>query len=262
MLTAAAGYVGVAGLLWFSQDSLLFLPQRAYAKPVPPPGWILEDVRYTARDGTKLSGVLVKPVASAPLALLISYGGNAEEITASASAAQLFGPRASLLVNYRGYGESEGKPSEAALVSDALELFDWAAKRADIDATRIALHGRSLGTGVAVQVAAQRPVKCAVLTSAYDSIREVAKAHYPWFPVGILLRHPFDSASYAPRLAMPALFIFGSTDTIIAAEHSEKLATLWGGSAEKLRLEGRGHNDLALDARYFPAIAGFLDRHL
>ncbi|QJR16924.1 alpha/beta hydrolase [Usitatibacter palustris] len=261
-LTAAAGYLGVAGLLWFAQESLLFHPQPLYGKPRPPPGWILEEVRFTTQDGTKLAGVLLKPATSGPHPLLISYGGNAEELTASAPAADQFGARAMLLVNYRGYGESEGKPGEAALLGDAIELYDWAAKRTDIDASRIAVHGRSLGTGVAVHVAAKRSVKCVVLTSAYDSIREVAKAHYPWFPIGLLIKHPFDSAALAPKLMMPALFVYGSADTIIGPAHSEKLASLWGGPAEKVLLKGRGHNDLELDPAYMPAITRFLDRHL
>jgi fermentation-respiration switch protein FrsA (DUF1100 family) len=239
----------------------MFFPQRSFARTFAPAGWSLEEVRFTARDGTKLSGVLARPpVASAPL--VIYYGGNAEEITSAAPQADRFGPRAVLLVNYRGYGESEGKPGEAALVADAIELFDWAAARPDIDAARIAVHGRSLGTGVAVQVAAARPVRCLVLTSPFGSVREVAQSIYPWLPVSILLRHPFDSQARAPGLRQPALFLYAEDDTIIPRKHSEQLAAAWGGPVEKMPIAGRDHNDLELDSRYFPAIASFLDRHL
>ena len=86
-----------------------------------------------------------------------------------------YGRRAVLLVNYRGYGDSGGRPGEKALVADALALYDWVARRADLDAARICAHGRSLGTGVAVQLAAARPLKCVVLTSPFESLVAVGK---------------------------------------------------------------------------------------
>ena len=267
-LVAVASYAGIAGLLWLSQESMIFLPQPSLGKPTAPRGWSLEAVRFTARDGTRLAGVLVKPGAAPDVApdarspLLIFYGGNAEEVTLSAHGAHLLGTRALLLVNYRGYGESEGRPSESALVSDALELYDWAAARPDVDPARIALHGRSLGSGVAVQVAAARAVKCLVLTSPMDSVREVAKSLYPWLPIALLLRHPFDSAARAPQLKMPALFLMAGEDRVIATKHSERLASVWGGSVERVTFPGHDHNDLELNDGYFSAISKFLDAHL
>jgi fermentation-respiration switch protein FrsA (DUF1100 family) len=258
---AIASYAGLATLLWLLQERLLFHPQSAYGRIAPPFGWSAEEVALQAGDGTRLAGVLVRPPGS-PRPLVIYYGGNAEEVTAWTGSADQYGSRAVLLVNYRGYGKSEGRPSERALVGDALTVFDWASRRADVDASRIALHGRSLGSGVAVQVAAQRPVRALLLTSPYDSIRAVAAAAYPFMPVGWLLRHPFDSARHAPALRQPALFLYGLQDTIIGAAHSERLAGAWGGVAERVPLEGRGHNDLDGDPRYFPALRGFLDRHL
>lgn len=262
LLLAAALYAGVAGMVYFAQDGLMFMPQRAFAPPVAPPGWHLERVRISARDGTRIAGVLVKPGGTRS-PLVIYYGGNAEEITGSAAEAPRFwGRRAVLLVNYRGYGESEGKPGEAELVSDALEVFDWAAKRPDLDPARIALHGASLGSGVAVQVAAARPVKCVVLSTPFDSARAVAAAIYPWLPVGLLMRHPFDSTSRAGNIKVPALVLIAAEDTIIPPRHAERLAAAWGGPVERVAFAGRGHNDLFTDPDYGAAIAGFLDRQL
>lgn len=207
-------------------------------------------------------GVLVLPPVEHP-ALVIYFGGNAEEVTGFApSAADTYGQRALLLVNYRGYGESGGRPGEAALASDGAGLFDWALRRSDIDVSRIAVHGRSLGSGVAVQVAAMRPVKCVILTSPFDSAREVAKAMYPWLPVALLIRHPFDSLARAPGVAVPALFLMGDADKLIPKSHSERLAAAWGGPVERVTFEGFGHNDLDLGPRYADAIHAFLDRHL
>ncbi len=258
---AIASYLGLAAVLWLLQEKILFYPQPVFARTHAPAGWSLEEVRITARDGTKLAGILVKPPGG-PAPLVIYYGGNADEATAWAPVADRYGRRAVLLVNYRGYGNSAGSPSEKALVSDAVEIIDWASKRGDVDASRVALHGVSLGTGIAVQVAAQRPVRALLLTSPYDSVLNVAKAVYPFMPVAWLLRHPFDSAALAPRLKVPALVVFGTSDTIIGRKHSERLADLWGGPTERVALEGRDHNDIDGDPAYYPALSGFLDRHL
>jgi len=229
-------------------------------RATPPKGWTAEAVQLTARDGTKLAGLLVKPPGP-PAPLLIYFGGNAEEVTEWAFGASTSGARALLLVNYRGYGESGGSPSEKAIVSDALEVFDWAAKRTDVDASRIGLVGCSLGSGVAVQVASKRPVKAVVLVSPYDSIADVAASHYPLLPVRWLVRHPFDSASLASAIKAPALIVFGTADRTIAPSHSKRLASLWGGPHEALALAGLDHNDIR-GPEYESAVRGFLDRHL
>jgi uncharacterized protein len=217
-------------------------------------------VRFRARDGTQLAGVLVKPpLARAPL--VIYFGGNAEEVTAYAPlAAQTYGERAVLLVNYRGYGDSTGKPGERELVADGIEIHDWAVARPDVDAARVALHGRSLGTGVAVQVAAARPPRCVILTSPFDSARAVAQRVYPWLPVALLIRHPFDSAARAPQLHMPALILMGSSDDIIPMSHSLRLASAWGAAAERVTFEGFGHNDISVSPKYDETIRAFLAR--
>ncbi|HXF77219.1 MAG TPA: prolyl oligopeptidase family serine peptidase [Usitatibacter sp.] len=261
-LVAVVGYAAAMLLTWAFQEKLLFYPRAVAAPPAAPPGWKLEEVRLRMADGITLAGVLVAPPAAKP-PLVVYFGGNAEEVTAFAStAADTYGARAVLLVNYRGYGDSAGSPSEKALVSDGIAIVDWAARRADIDASRIAIHGRSLGTGVAVQVASARPPRCVLLTSPFASALEVAQAHYPWLPVAQLIRHPFDSAGRAPGLRMPLLVLIGDADTLVPPSHSERLAGLWGGPVERLVLHGYGHNDLSVDPRYDAAIHAFLDRSL
>lgn len=255
-------YGAVLAVMWLAQERLQFYPRPVSARAVAPPGWSLEEVRFAARDGTALAGYLVRPpVARGPL--VIYYGGNAEEVTASVpEVAAAYGERAALLVNYRGYGASAGRPGEEAMVADALELYDWAARRADVDPERIALHGRSLGSGVAVQVAAARPVRCVILTSPFASARAIAAEIYFWAPVGLLMRHPFDSLAHAPRLAMPALFIVGEADTLVPPAHSHRLAQAWAGPVERVSFPGFGHNDISLHPGYNAAIQAFLGRCL
>jgi len=255
-------YAGIVVAVWIAQERMLFYPQGVTIPPRAPAGWRMETVAFTARDGTRLAGtLLLPPMERAPL--VIYFGGNAEEVTGYAhSARETYGERAVLFVNYRGYGESGGKPTESGLVSDAIELYDWARAHGGIDPQRIALHGRSLGSGVAVQLAASRPVRCVILTTPFSSALDVAREVYPWLPVALLMRHPFDSARRAPSIHVPALFLTGGADTLIPKRHAERLASVWGGSVEHISFDGFGHNDIDLSPRYVQAIHAFLDRHL
>lgn len=262
LLLAAAAYLAVAALVWAMQERLIFYPRGLLGTPRPPAGWSLEAVQLPAGDGVTLAGVLVKPPQARPAAVLY-FGGNAEEVTAYAhEAAAWYGERAVLFLNYRGYGASGGSPGERAIVADGVRAFDWLRARADLDGARIAIHGRSLGSGVAVQVAAQRPARCVVLTSPFDSALAVAQAVYPWLPVAWLMRHPFDSLAHAPRLLMPLLVLAGDADTLIPIAHSRRLAGAWAGPQALVALEGMGHNDISLHPRYAEEIRRFLDANL
>lgn len=262
VLACAVAYLAVAALVWVGQDRLIFYPPAPAPIPAAPPGWRLEEVSLATSGDALLSGVLVLPPVGHP-PLVIYFGGNAEDVTASAASSPgTYGARAVLLVNYRGYGRSKGRPSEKALVSDAIALHDWAVRRPDIDASRVALHGRSLGTAVAVQLAEHRAPRCVVLTSPFASATDIAREAYPWLPIRWLLRHPFDSARHAARLAMPALVLFGEDDDLVAPRHSERLARAWAGPVERVSFAGFGHNDLQLAPRYAAAVRAFLDRCL
>jgi dienelactone hydrolase len=248
--------------MWALQERLLFYPQPVTSAPRVPDGWRAETVRVKTPDGLALAGVLALPPDGDGSAV-IYFGGNAEEVTSAAGdAARLYGERAVLFVNYRGYGESGGRPGEAAIVQDALLLHDWLAAHPGIDPHRIAVHGRSLGSGVAVQVAAARPVRGVILSTPFDSAREVARAAYPWLPVAWLLRHPFDSAARAPGIHAPALVLVGGDDTLIRPERSEALARAWGGPVERRTFAGYGHGDVHLAPGYEASVRDFTARVL
>lgn len=257
LLTA---YAGVSGALFVGQDRILFPKRDAGTQVTPPNGWQLEAIALTAPDGVTLRGHLAKPPGP-PAPLLLYYGGNAEWVGARAANVAAWGRRAVLLMDYRGYGASDGSPAERDLVADALTIYDALTQRPDVDGTSVALFGRSLGTGVAVQVASARPVQALVLVTPYDSVRAVAEARYPFLPVGALLRHPFDSLSRASTLRMPALFLIAEADTVIPPGHAWRLADAWAGPVERVSFPGRGHNDLVQEPGYTEAIARFLARH-
>ncbi len=259
IVIGAAIVLGVPAAMYLLQDSLLFLPQPGIsAPPAAQAGRAVEALTFEATDGVRLRGWLVQPSASAgPAPLVVYYGGNAEEVSWQATEPWPAG-WALGLVNYRGYGASEGKPSERDLCADALTVLDALARRPDVDAARIVLAGRSLGAGVASYVAAHRPIAGVVLISPYDSMVEVGRRHYPWLPVGLLLKHPFDAHSLAPTIRAPLLAIAGGRDSIIPPVHSRRLFDAWGGPKRWVELPGADHNDIGTWPAFWPSIDAFL----
>ena len=163
LLTVLAGFAALCALLYLLQERLIFLPRslpdstRSALRAVP--GVI--EIEARAADGTRLHGWLrhgAEEAADRP-GLLIYFGGNAEEVSGQVFEADALAPWSLAAFNYRGYGLSEGRPGEAALVADALVIHDRLAAREDVDPARIVVFGRSLGSGVAVQLAAARPLR-------------------------------------------------------------------------------------------------------
>ncbi len=263
----AAVVVGVPLVMYFLQDGLLFLPQpieparrEMLARRAPR----VEELRIAAEDDTELHGWLARPEGKGStegarrFPLVIYFGGNAEEVSWLVDDPARPREWGWLLVNYRGYGVSAGRPGEAALVSDAMRIYDFAAARADVDATRIVVFGRSLGSGVAVQLAAARPIAGAILVSPYDSMVRVAQHHYPVLPVALLLRHRFDSMAHAPGLDVPLLCLAAEHDHVIPSVHASRLVEAWKGPKRIRVLPGTGHNDIGGHPDYWREAAAFL----
>jgi uncharacterized protein len=240
------------------QDSLLYYPAAApRAPPAPPQGWSVEPVTLARPGDIELSGWLVKP-AGPPAPLLLYFGGNAEEVSWQIASANRVGRWAVALVNYRGYGKSSGKPAEAALKDDGVALYDALVARSDVDSGTVAVMGRSLGAGIAVHVAAHRPVDRVVLISPYDSIAAVAAHHFPAALVRAVLVDRYDAAALAPSIRAPMIAIAAGRDNTIPVENSRRLHAVWGGPKQWLELPRAGHNDLQEYPEYWRSIEAFL----
>jgi pimeloyl-ACP methyl ester carboxylesterase len=248
-------YLGISLSAYLLQDKLIFQPralpdaQRVQIAERYPN---VSDIFLQAADGTRLHAWHFRSGAEAPL--VIYFGGNAEEV--SWMLEQLTRRKtksAWLLVDYRGYGASAGAPSEEALASDALAWYDFAAR----ESRRIYVFGRSLGSGVAVRMASERRVEGVVLVTPYDSLTAVAREHYPLLPVGLLLRHRFDSLSLAPKMTQPLLCIAATGDRVVPIDHARRLYEAWAGPKRWLELAA-GHNSTDERPEYWPAIEAFL----
>jgi hypothetical protein len=247
--------IGFPLLVYLAQDSLVFHPQpiaeaqRAALAQRP----AVESLFIDAADGTRLHAWHARGKSADTLVMY--FGGNAEEVSWMLDDAARRTPDAGwLLVDYRGYGASQGSPSEKALTADALRWYDRVSGQ--YKATYV--FGRSLGSGVAVQLAAQRPVAGVVLVAPFDSMVEVGKRHYPFLPVSWLLKHRFESAALARGIKAPLLCIVAMRDEIIPAEHSRRLYDAWAGEKRWVGLQGAGHNSTDTAANYWTSIADFI----
>ncbi|HYS76088.1 MAG TPA: alpha/beta hydrolase [Burkholderiales bacterium] len=247
--------IGVPLLMWVFQERMLFFPRPLDSRPALRSN--VEEVSIVAVDGITLRGWLVKG-DGAPAPLVIYFGGNAEEVSWLVDAADHFVGWSLLLVNFRGYGESEGKPGEKELLRDGLVIHDYAKRRPEVNSERIVAMGRSLGSGVAVHLAAHRVLRGVILVSPYDSIVEVAKGHYPFLPVSLMLRHRFDSLALAPQIEAPLLCLVATEDRVIPTAHSRALFKAWHGTKTWHEVPHSDHDSVSCEPEYWRSIADFL----
>jgi pimeloyl-ACP methyl ester carboxylesterase len=255
IVLVAAVVLGVPAAAWFAQDRLVFFPQPLASTAHLPAG--AQPLEIVAADGTRLRG-WIRPAVETPSPVVLCFGGNAEEVSWTLAEARWPRDWAVAAVNYRGYGASEGSPGETALVADALAIHDAIAGRSDVDRRRIVAYGRSLGAGVAVKLAAARPLAGVILASPYDSLVAVGRTHYPLLPVAWLLRHRFDVLADATRLRVPMLALVADADAIIPRERSAALYDAWAGPKTWQVVPATDHNTLSLPDPFWAAVAGFL----
>lgn len=239
-------YVGFGAFLYSAQRAMIFMPV------VENPSRNVPHERITV-NGVSLKVWAVNPGASRAV---IYFGGNAEDVHHNADEFGRYLPdMTTYLVNYRGYGGSEGEPSEQALFADARALFDHLVPRhASVD-----VIGRSLGSGVATYLASQREVRHLVLVTPFDDIAAVAQRMYPVYPIELLLKDRFESVRYAPQVTAPVQLLIAERDTMVPPVHAQRLADAFGHEAVvEVTIGGAGHNDITRYGPYWQALAGFL----
>jgi alpha-beta hydrolase superfamily lysophospholipase len=187
----------IALVLYAAACLVLFVSQRSMIYyPTPTPRRNVDMLTLPVDDEQVL--VSARPHAGAEA--VIYFGGNAEEVSAVLpTLEQAFPESAVYALHYPGYGGSTGKPSESALLSAAFALVD----RVHAEHSSIVVIGRSLGSGVAVHLASQRPVSRVVLVTPYDSLEQIAARQFPYFPIRWLMLDKFESWRYASRVIAP-----------------------------------------------------------
>ena len=240
---AAGGYLTGLALLYFAQRSLIFpIPETVRTAPEAAGFPEAEEHALTAADGEK---VIVWHVPAKPgRAVVIYFPGNGDFLAALVGHFRGITADGTGLValSYRGYAGSSGQPSEQGLLNDAAAAYAFAAARYSAD--RIVLWGFSLGSGVAVALAADRPVGKIILEAPYTSIVDVAGSLFWFAPVRWLIRDPFRSDERIARITAPLLVMHGARDATIPIRFGERLFALAHAPKQFLRFPEGGHNDL------------------
>ena len=198
------------------EEKLIFFPSRFPIGDWRPEDLVFEDVYFQAEDGTQLHGWYVPHPH--PRAHVLYCHGNAGNITCRAQVLKHLNEQLGLSVfvfDYRGYGRSEGKPTERGVLSDAQAASGWLAERAGVDPRQLVLLGRSLGGPVAVDVAADHGARGLILESTFPSLPDVAAKIYPWLPVRLLLRTRLDAAKKIRAYDGPVLQSHGDSDGLV-----------------------------------------------
>jgi uncharacterized protein len=263
MLTTTLTFVAIAlgafilfcAYLYVRQDRLIFYPRPN--DPTLREHWRTKRIQITSGEHV-LEGWWADGGAPSSETVVVYFGGNAEDVLGTARIAQRIACKRLLVVNYRGYGGTKGRPGQRELYADGLAIYDYAIDAGGAQPQHIVVMGRSLGSGVATMLAARRSVRAAILVTPYDSILAVAARHYAWFPVERLLRHPFPSVDFAREAHVPALFLIAANDAVIAPSHGHALAKAWSGEKLVRVLANAGHNDIDADPAYYDYINAFL----
>ena len=220
-------------------------------------GLEFEDARPRTEDGLLLSGWFL-PAPNARRALLYCHG-NAGDIRDWIHAAPPFVTAGvSVLVwDYRGYGQSQGSPSEEGLYLDGQAMWSWLVDRADREGLPVSILGKSLGSAVGCHLAAKGQPESLILDSAFTSMREVVAQNVPWVPRDLIPRL-FESIDLAPGIGCPTLVVHGSRDTLVSPEHGRRLFQAINGPKTLRIIEGAGHNDISVYPEYMREIAELL----
>jgi fermentation-respiration switch protein FrsA (DUF1100 family) len=205
------------------------------------------ELHIPTEDGETLYGWHRTAVHTGPRRVLLYFHGNASSLLAQIELQNLLLSEGwdFVGIHYRGYPGSTGVPSEAGLHKDAAAAWQWATSELDTDPGRIAIHGRSLGGGVAVQLAAGVSPGALVLESTFTSIVDLAKQRYPWLPVGHMLEHRFMTRDLAGKLSCPLLVAHGAADSTIDVRHGKELARLFHAD-QYIEVPRIDHNDMLL----------------
>jgi pimeloyl-ACP methyl ester carboxylesterase len=241
--------VAIAALIYVALCVTLFLAQRSFIYYPQPRSAAADSPITLSVDGER---ILVNTRPHPGAAAVIYFGGNAEDVSFSLpTLAAAFPERSVFAMNYRAYGGSSGKPSETGLIADALALFD----SVHADHPHIIVIGRSLGSGVAIHIASERPAESLILITPYDSLLRIAANQFGFLPLRWLMLDKFESWRYAPKITVPTLLIAAQNDEVIPYASTKSLYDQFRpGIAAMTVIRDVGHNSISESPEYIRAI--------
>lgn len=248
-------------MLMLLENWLVYHPTSARAYWLPPPNPRVQDVELRTADGARLHAWWCPTVNWEPAqgALLYCHGNAGNLSYRSSSVVQwheAFGV-AVLIFDYPGYGKSEGSPSEAGCYAAADAAYAWLTQEQRVPADQILIYGKSLGAGVAVDLASRHPHQALILAKAFTSLPDMAQSLYPWLPARWLVRNKFDNLAKIGQCTRPIFVAHGAPDSLIPLDHGQRLFDAANEPKHFLAMPGIDHND-PLPVEFFAELGAFL----
>jgi fermentation-respiration switch protein FrsA (DUF1100 family) len=246
-LILGALFAVLVALLWVLQRRLIYLPSPGR---VPSARNVIagaRDVSLETSDGLSLGGWFVPAARPANGLAVLVASGNAGDRSLRAPLARVLAEEgfAVLLFDYRGYGGNRGSPTEEGLARDVRAAYRFLIDRGIPD-DRILYFGESLGAAVVTELALEHPPGGLVLRSPFTDLAAVGRYHYPFLPVGALLRDRYPLVDQIREVKVPTTIVFGTRDGVVPPDQSRTVAKAAGGPTTILKIEGAEHNDSSL----------------
>lgn len=259
LLIALAGYLGLVAIMYLAQRALMYFPYSVRIAPADAGFPQASEVELKAADNVRVLAWTVPPKPGKPVVLYFHGNGGSLAHRVARFSRLIEDGTGLVALSYRGYGGSEGKPSEEGLIADARAAHDFA--RSHYPDAKVVLWGESLGSGVAVALAAERDVAAVVLEAPFTSAADVAFAAYPFLPVSLLMKDQFRSDARIGKVTAPVLIMHGLRDRVVPFRLGEQLYAIANEPKEFVRFPDGDHEDLD---RYdhLAAARKFLAQHL
>ncbi len=218
------------------------------------------ELRIPTEDGETLYGWHRASSGNPPRRVLVYFHGNASSVLGQLDLQErlLANGWDFVEIHYRGYPGSTGVASEAGVHRDAMAVWKWVTEELAVPPSRVVLHGRSLGGGVAVQLASKVSPAALVMESTFTSALDLGREHFGWLPLGAMLEHRFMTRDFAGEVKCPVLVAHGSADSIIDVSHGRELAELFK-TADYIEAPRIDHNDMLFEGVYADRYMAFLD---
>jgi fermentation-respiration switch protein FrsA (DUF1100 family) len=246
LIVVVALYGGFVALLYVAQRSLQYFPERRRTAPRAAGLPEAEEAVLDTADGERVIVWHVPPREGRPVFLYFHGNGGSLRWRAERFRALITDGSGLVALSYRGYGGSSGRPTEPGLVEDAAAAYAFAIAR--YPAEHIVLWCESLGSALALAVAAEKPVGHLVLEAPFTSAADVGAQHYWFVPVRLFIKDQFRSDLRASKVTAPVLVVHGEDDTIVPMTFGKRLYDLIQAPKRFVRVVGAGHNDLGAHA--------------
>jgi hypothetical protein len=255
-------YLGIVALLFLFQERLVYLPTRTWVATPAEVGLPYEEISFEAADGVKLSGWFVP--ARPARGVVLFFHGNAGNISHRLWSLEMFHRlgQSVFIIDYRGYGQSEGRPNEQGTYLDAEAAWRYLVEKRQIDPAEIIVFGESLGGAVAAWLAQTHSPRALILVSTFTSVPDIGAQVYPFLPVRWLARINYNTLVRLPEINCPVLIVHAPADEVVPYHHGQQLFEAAKQPKAFLKIDGNHNEGIIMSAAQYEAgLADFIAKY-